>query len=212
MYLYQKCLGLKGNWRDDVFRDCANLETLFDRLLLDTSPMRAMFLSGTSTGLGNLAESYVAILLESEWMPRPGFDVCTILEYRDGPEAATVQVRSVSPYSYTNYDSVQVHTVDSTGILNADHLVAVVFEDTFNPCYSRIFAIPKMRIEGQKNLWISKHPIHRQNGTLNSYWEYEVPNHVALKQQLKTGKQQSMPFIQMVFNFDSCLGKNRSDD
>jgi len=200
MYLYQKCLGIKGNWRDSIFQDCESLTMMYDRLLLDTSPVRAMFLESTSTGLGNLAESYIAILLESEWMPRPGFDVCTILEYKAGPEAATVQVRSVGPHSYANYDSWQVKAVDSTGVLNADHLVAVVMDDTFNPCYSRLFAIPRDRIEGQKMLWVRKHPINQKHGGLNRYWEYEVPDHLALKQQLLTGQRQCKPFEQMKFD------------
>jgi len=208
MYLYQKCLGIKGNWRDDIFQDCENLAMMYDRMLLDTSPVRAMFLESTSTGLGNLAESYVAILLESEWMPRPGFDVCTILEYKAGLEVATVQVRSVGPYSYTNYDSWQTKTVDSTGTLNAHHLAVVIMDDTFNPCYSRLFAIPRIKVGDRQNLWIRKYPISQKHGSLNKYWEYEVPNHLALKQQLLTGKQQVRPFEQMVFDFHSCLDKN----
>jgi len=169
-----------------------------DRLLLDTSPVRHLFLSGTSEGLGNLREFYTALLLEAQWTPRPGYDVRKIFEIRSGLKIGKVEVRGCRPN--TKGPRWRVRISDSQGDLTSDVIVIVCMKESYDPCFADLFAIPSQALENviseirsrreskgispkdpRVKIRIYKERIDSYKNSINKWWEYWVPDHSELK-------------------------------
>lgn len=137
-----QCVALSGGEKnpfDAAYDGCQILPECFDKMLLDSSPVRAMFLNGTDTGSGNLREFSVACFIRGDWNPMPGKDVHKIT-YTNGPYAAGIEVRGCSPG--TGKNDWPVNITDEKCEFQSDWLVVECMEFTFNPCYASLFAIP----------------------------------------------------------------------
>jgi hypothetical protein len=194
LYKLEKVFGRPPN--DEDRRLLSSCKCVEDFVTLITKTYVGDFIRGSGAGLGQLGEFYVSLRCEKAvaWESRPGYDLWGAWRYDDLVKAGKVEVKtcgSLPPKS----DSWSPRISGYLSELVADVVVFVCMTASFNPCYAKLFVVPryalvdtfneqKARSNTRPRISISQHEINRHTKQRNSWYEFLLRDHTSLKESI----------------------------